>query len=169
MLLYTHSPISGVAAKKNSGIINYAGNVSGLVVDLSTNLIGTQSKLVYINTGAASGLYTSSGINGGTLAQNDRDDAIIYGSQKTDLAGVANAAKLQSPIFGPTDMPHSVVSGSLVMYPSGWSYTTGQPIAAPVVTGETYGSADDAAAGVGEFITMQGNVNPVTGDYPTRN
>lgn len=169
MLLYTHSPISGVAAKKNTGVINYAGNVSGLAVDLSTNLIGAQSKFVYISTGAASGLYTSSGIVGGTLAQNDRDDAIIYGSQKTDLAGVANAAKLQSPIFGPTDMPHSVVSGSLVIYPSGWSYTTGQPIATPVVSGETYGVTDDAAAGVGEFVTIQGNVNPLAGDYPTRN
>lgn len=170
MLLYTHSPISGVAAKKNTGVINYAGNVSGLAVDLSTNLIGNISRnYLYINTGAASGLYTSSGINGGTLAQNDRDDAIIYGSQKTDLAGVANAAKLQSPIFGPTDMPHSVVSGSLVIYPSGWSYTTGQPVATPVVTGETYGVTDDAAAGVGEFVTIQGNLIPATGDYPTRN
>ncbi len=169
MLLTTHSPISGVAAKKNVGTVVYGGNVpSG---DRVTNYPG--SGLIFTATGAmitaaaGSGLYLGSGIVGGTLAQDNREDAIIYYSQKTDLAGVSSA-NMNKPVAGPFDMPHSVVSGSYVSYPSGWNFSTGQPIAAAVVGGETYGSADDGATGVGEWVIGMGGVNPTSGDNPSR-
>lgn len=172
MLLTTHAAISGVAAKKNVGTVVGGGNVpsNDRVTTFSTpsTLIGTQPGYLYISSSASSGLYSQSGIVGGTLAQNDRDDAIIYYNQKADLGGVAST-NVGKPIAGHNvRAPNFSLSGSYVSYPSGWNWATGQPIVAPVVGGETYGSADDAAIGVGEHVTGQGGLNPVSGDYTAR-
>lgn len=174
MLLTTHSPISGVSAKKNAGVVVYGGNIpaSDKVIVTSYEAVSSFPKLNYITSGSSSGLYTQSGINGGTLAQNDRDDAIIYNTQKADLGGVSKPLLMQSPVADTfSRAPNLTVSGSVVLTPSGWSYTTGQPIAAQVVTGETYSSSAldaDAATGAGLWVQNQGGLIPVTGVNPAR-
>lgn len=170
MLLTTSAAISGVAAKKNVGTVVYGGNVPAgdrVTTFPGTGLLGTQNPSQYISAAAGSGLYLGSGTVGGTLAQNDRDDAIIYYSQKADLAGVASTA-VGKPVAGPFDMPHATLSGSYVSYAAGWNWATGQPISAPTVGGETYGTFDEGASGVGEYVVGYGNLNPTSGDYPTR-
>lgn len=175
MLLTTTSAISGVSAKKNAGTVVLGGNVpssdrvtsfpSFIVQSAQSGLLGNQAVANYINVNAGSGLYLGSGINGGTLAQDNRDDAIIYYSQKADLAGVAST-KLAQSVAGPFDAPHSTVSGSYTLYGSGYSIS-GTPISAPSVGGESYGSADDAATTAGQYVYSLGAL-PISGNMPTR-
>lgn len=166
MLLYA----SGSGSQRlNTGIVVMGGNTS--TTDRLTKtvgqVIGTVAHYAQIGATQGSGMYLPSGLVGGTLAQDDRDDAIIYMSQKRDIAGVASN-KLAQAVAGVNRMPAAVLSGSVVLYPSGWSYVTGEPIATPVVTGETYGTSDIDASGRGYWHEVQGNVRSVSGLYPTR-
>ena len=167
MLLYA----SGSGSQKlNTGIIVKGGNVpSGdrTITNTPATMVGTVSHYAYIGTGQGSGLYLGSGIVGGTLAADDRDDAIIYFSQKRDLAGVAST-KLAQSIAGPTRMPFVTLSGSVVIHNSGFNYASGQPVVTPVVGGESYGTYDIDASGRGFVHFFQGGKNPTSGLYPSR-
>lgn len=174
MLLTTTAAISGVAAKKNVGTVVMGGAVPAsdrvttfpsFIVTQQSGLLGNQSISNYINNVANSGLYLASGSIGGTLARDDRDDAIIYYSQKRDLAGVANTALAQS-IAGPIDEPHSTVSGSYTLYGSGYSLS-GTPLSAPSVGGESYGSTDNAAVSAGHYVIQVGGISPTSGNLPS--
>lgn len=168
MLLYAQG--SG-SQRLNSGFVVLGGNIpSGdrTTVNTPGAVIGTQTRYAYIGTGQGSGLYLGSGIVGGTLAQDDRDDAIIYLSQKRDIAGVAST-KLAQSVAGPNRMPATTLSGSPITYPSGFSYISGAPAGGVVVVGsEVYGTSDIDASGRGFYTMGQGGKNPTSGLYPSR-
>ncbi len=162
--------VSGSSTQRlNTGIVVMGGNnaTTDRVTKSAGQVIGTVSHYNQIGASQGSGIYLASSINGGTLAQDDRDDAIIYLSQKRDLAGVASN-RLAQAVAGPSKMPASTLSGSVVIYPSGWSMVTGQPIVAPVVGGESWGTSDIDASGRGYWHEGQGNVRMVSGLYPAR-
>ena len=166
MLLYA----SGSGSQRlNTGIVVHGGNTSTTdrVTKTVGQVIGTVAHYALIGASQGSGMYLPSGIVGGTLAQDDRDDAIIYMSQKRDIAGVASN-KLMFPVAGPNKMPATTLSGSVVIYPDGWNWSTGAPITAPVVGGETWGASDVDASGRGYWHELQGNLRPVSGLYPAR-
>lgn len=174
MLLTTTPTRAGASEKKNAGTVVVGGNIpsndrvtqapSMGPINGFSGILGNFTFGNYISAGVGGSLYLGSGVNGGTLAQNDRDDAVIYYSQKRDLAGVANSALAQS-VTGPSKEPHSTVSGSYTLYGSGYSLS-GTPISAPSVGGESYGTADNAATTAGHGVYFTGGPNPTSGNYP---
>lgn len=177
MLLTTTASYTNASAKKNAGTVVLGGNVPSndrvtqypsFIVTAQSGLLGNGMVINTISVDAGSGLYLGSGINGGTLASNDRNDAIMYYNQKTDLAGVA-VAGVGQPVAGPVDMPAQIISGSYVQYPSGWSQS-GQLLAPAVVGGESYNinaSTDRASTTTGRYAYSLGGL-PISGANPSR-
>jgi len=180
MLLTTQAAISGVSPKKNAGTVVMGGNVPagnpatsfpGFVpTNTQSGLLGSQTPYNYITVAAANAttLYLPSGIISGTLVANDRDDCIMYYSQKRDLAGVTVAA-VGIPLAGPIEQPALTTSGSLVSYPSGWSQS-GQLLAPAVVLGANYAinaTNDRGATLAGRYVFTLGAA-PTSGASPTR-
>lgn len=175
MLLTTTPSYTNATAKKNAGTVVLGGNVPSndrvtqypsFIVTAQSGLLGNGMVINTISAAAGSGLYLGSGINGGTLASDDRNDAIMYYNQKTDLAGVA-VAGVGQPVAGPVLEPSQIVSGSFVSYPSGWNLS-GQLLAPAAVGGESYNinaSTDRAATGTGRWTYTLGGL-PTSGANP---